>query len=87
MEVDGAGWKIKCAGWRWMEVGRAEWSWVELGAQFSNTRRILKLDFTLILSIVQVASKLETLEKCLPISPYQQKCAPALQKRFHKVLF
>ena len=31
VEVDGAGWRLKLAGWRWMELGGAGWSWVELG--------------------------------------------------------
>ena len=31
VEEDGAGWRLKWAGWRWMELGGARWSWVELG--------------------------------------------------------
>ena len=31
-----AGWTLKWAGWRWMELGVDGWSWVELGAWFSN---------------------------------------------------
>ena len=40
-----AGWRLKWAGWRWMEMGGGwngldggGWSWVEVGARFSNTR-------------------------------------------------
>ena len=32
-----AEWRLKWAGWRWMELGGAGWSWVELGSRFSNT--------------------------------------------------
>ena len=28
VEVDGAGWRLKCAMWRWMELGRAGWRWI-----------------------------------------------------------
>ena len=48
--VDRAGWRLKCAGWRWMELEKVEMSWVEVdgvgggrwssvevGARFSNT--------------------------------------------------
>ena len=36
VEVDGAGWRLKLAGWRWMELGGAGWSWVEVDVRFSN---------------------------------------------------
>ena len=32
-----AGWRLKWAGWRWMELGGGGWSRVEVGARFSNT--------------------------------------------------
>ena len=31
VEVDRAGWRLKWAGWRWMELGGVGWRWVELG--------------------------------------------------------
>ena len=37
VEVDGAGWRLKLAGWRWMELGGVGWSWVEVDARSSNT--------------------------------------------------
>ena len=37
VEVIGAGWRLKWAGWRWMELGGGGWSLVEVGARFSNT--------------------------------------------------
>ena len=50
----GAGWRLKCTGWSWMELdgagwswvelGGAGWSWVELSARFSNTQ-ILRVAF------------------------------------------
>ena len=27
VEVDGAEWRLKCDGWRWMELSGAGWSW------------------------------------------------------------
>ena len=38
VEVDGARWRLKWAGWRWMGLGGDGWSWVEVGARFSNTQ-------------------------------------------------
>ena len=45
-ELPRAGWRLKCAWWRWMELGGGGWSWikvggggrswVEVGARFSN---------------------------------------------------
>ena len=29
--MNGAGSRLKCAGWRWMELGGAGWRWAELG--------------------------------------------------------
>ena len=29
LEVDGAEWRLKWAGWRWMELGGAGWRWME----------------------------------------------------------
>ena len=37
VEVDGAGRRLKWAGWRWKELGGGGWSWVEVGPRFSNT--------------------------------------------------
>ena len=37
-EIDGAGWRLKRAGWRWMALGGGGWSRVEVGARFSNTQ-------------------------------------------------
>ena len=31
VEVDGAGWRLKWVGWRWMELGGAGWRWMVLG--------------------------------------------------------
>ena len=43
--VERTGWKLKWAGWSWMELGEGwnelgggGWSWVEVGAWFSNTQ-------------------------------------------------
>ena len=36
-----AGWRLKWAGWRWVELGGGGWSWVEVGAWFSNTLYLL----------------------------------------------
>ena len=36
-----AGWRLKWAGWRWMELVGGGWSWVELGAWFSNTQYMI----------------------------------------------
>ena len=35
-----AGWRLKLAGWRWMEVDGGRWNWVEVGVQCSNTQKI-----------------------------------------------
>ena len=37
IEVDGAGRRLKWAGWRSMELSGSGWIWVEVGARFSNT--------------------------------------------------
>ena len=31
VEVDGAGWRLEWARWRWMELDGAGWMWMELG--------------------------------------------------------
>ena len=40
VEMDGAGWRLEWARWRWrswVELSGGRWSWVKVGARFSHT--------------------------------------------------